>query len=130
MTRYLTLDEAVIINKRLILKYNDKEQIGVKDLGLLESALNRPKQTVFGEDAYPTIFHKATALLESVAKNHSFFNGNKRTGFASMVIFLHMNGYNFVMDNKEAEDFTVDVVNKKYSFEEMLEIIRNHSRKM
>ncbi|MNR61509.1 Toxin Doc [compost metagenome] len=60
-------------------KMNDADQAGVKDHGLLESAVHRPQQSVFGEDAYPDLFDKAAALLESLVKNHCFHNGNNRT---------------------------------------------------
>lgn len=122
--RYLTVNEVIEINKRMILMYNDKEQIGVKDYSLLESAVYRPQQSVFGEDAYSTVWHKATALFESIGKNHAFQNGNKRTALTCLVIFLHLNGIHFKMDQQKAEDFTVDMVNGKYSFKELSRIIQ------
>lgn len=124
--RYLKLDEVIEINRRMILKYNDKEQIGVKSQELLASAVYRPQQSVFGKDAYETIFEKSAALFESLGKNHPFHNGNKRTALASLVVFLYMNGYSFEMGQKEAEDFTVDMVNGLYTFSELTRIIEDH----
>lgn len=121
--KYLTLNEAVIINRKLIAKYSVKEMIGVKDMNMLEASISRPQQSVFGEDAYPSIFDKATALFESLAKNHPFHNGNKRTAFTCMVYFLYQNNYYFRMDQKQAEDLTVFMVTGKIAFDEVRDII-------
>jgi death-on-curing protein len=64
----------------------------IRDLGLLGSAAARPQTTVFGEDAYPDIWTKAAALLQSVVKNHPLIDGNKRLGWLSTAVFLDLNG--------------------------------------
>ena len=71
---YLTTNQVIAINTVRIRLYSPDEPLGVKDPNLLDSAINRPKQSVFGSDAYPTIFEKAAALFESIAKNHAFHN--------------------------------------------------------
>jgi death-on-curing protein len=101
----------------------------VKLPDLLNSAINRPKQSAFGEEAYPTIFGKAGALFESLAKNHTFHNANKRTAFLALIQFLAYNGFQFNMSQKQAEDFVVDVVNQKYEFDEIVAIIKEYSVK-
>lgn len=113
MTRYLTAKEVIMINALVIERYTPSEQKGVKDVNLLESALGRPQQSVFGQDAYPSIWEKASALYASLTQNHAFHNANKRTGFSAMVMFLHLNGYELVADSTEAEEFTMMVVNEK-----------------
>ncbi|OPA76266.1 death-on-curing family protein [Paenibacillus selenitireducens] len=110
----------------MIQKYSPGEHIGVKDSGLLESAVLRARSSAFGEDAYPFIFGKAAALFESLGKNHPFQNANKRTAFAALVIFLQLNGYSFVMNQKDAEDMAVHMVNHKYSFQELSSIIQEN----
>lgn len=125
--RYLTTQEAIAINVAVIQKYSPGEHIGVKDSHLLESALLRPQSSAFGDDAYPTIFQKAAALFESLGQNHPFQNANKRTAFTALVIFLRYNGYRFSIDNKTAEDLTVDMVNHRRSFDDVADIIRRHS---
>ena|SRR5690625_5196695 len=127
---YLTTNQVITINTMQIKVFSPKEQTGVKEPNLLESALNRPKQTVFKHDAYPTIVKKAAALTESLAKKHPFHNANKRTALASLIIFLQLNGYEWTMEVMKEQDFIVDVVTNKYSFEEITEIIKNHSRKL
>jgi death-on-curing protein len=126
--RYLTVQEVIAINVALIQKYSPGEQIGVKSTSLLESAVLRPQSSAFSEDAYPTIFEKAAALFESIGQNHSFQNANKRTAFTALVIFLQCNGFYLYMNQKAAEDFTVDVVNHKYSFEDLSQTISHHCK--
>ncbi|WP_081671777.1 type II toxin-antitoxin system death-on-curing family toxin [Paenibacillus antibioticophila] len=77
-------------------------------------------------NAYPTIFEKAAAMLESLGQNHPFHNANKRTAFTALVVFLRFNGLHFKMDTKKAEDFTVDMVNHRFDFQEMVSIIEAH----
>ncbi|WP_054637545.1 type II toxin-antitoxin system death-on-curing family toxin [Thalassobacillus sp. C254] len=127
--RYITEQEVIAINLLVIERYSPKEQKGVKLPELLNSAINRPKQSAFGEEAYPTIFGKGGALFESLAKNHPFHNANKRTAFLALIQFLAYNGFQFTMSQKQAEDFVVDVVNQKYEFDEMVAIIKEYSVK-
>ena len=109
MMVYITYRDAVLIHYLIMKRYGEGEQAGVKDEGLLESALHRPKQTVFGEDAYPSLWEKAAVLFHSVLRNHAFYNGNKRTALAVTVVFLKKNGYKLNKSfNQEIEDYTVD----------------------
>jgi death on curing protein len=75
---------------------------GCRDLSLLESAVSRPFQTVFGNDAYPTILEKAVALFHSLVSNHPFHDGNKRTAVMALYAFLLANGSYFALTNDEA----------------------------
>ncbi|WP_228812957.1 type II toxin-antitoxin system death-on-curing family toxin [Nocardia flavorosea] len=83
----------------------------VRDYGLLESALARPQASVFGQDAYPHLWQKAAALMESIARNHAMIDGNKRLAWYATWVFLQMNGHpldrNFDVD--EAERFVLAV---------------------
>lgn len=126
--RYLTVQEAIAINIAMIQRYSPGEHIGVKSASLLESAVMRPQSSAFGEEAYLDIFEKTAALFESLGQNHPFQNANKRTAFTALVIFLHLNGQAFVMEQKAAEDFTVDMVNHTYSFQELARVIENHCK--
>jgi len=127
MTKYLTEEQVIFLNAHQINLYSPKEQRGVKDPALLNSAVHRPMQSVFGEDAYPTIIEKAAALFESLAKNHAFHNANKRTAFASLYMFLRQNNHKLVVHPQTAEDFTVKVVAEKnppVPFEEIVAWIK------
>ena len=77
-------------------------ELKVRDYGLLDAAVARPQATVFGVDAYPDVWAKAAALLQSLARNHALIDGNKRTAWASAWTFLHING------DELAPDFDVD----------------------
>ncbi|TPF19336.1 hypothetical protein CBE79_04395 [Priestia megaterium] len=125
--KYLTIDQVIEINKRMILMYNDNEQIGVKDRGLLESAVYKPQQTLFEKDAYKTIYDKAAVLLHSIAKNHAFYNGNKRTALMSMIVFLYTNGLKFTMSDSKADEFVVRIVKNEFTLETIAEFIEAHT---
>ncbi|WP_456242716.1 type II toxin-antitoxin system death-on-curing family toxin [Actinopolyspora lacussalsi] len=79
---------------------------GVRDYGLLESAVDRPRASVFGADAYTDVYSKAAALLHSLASNHALVDGNKRTAWAAAMVFLAINGHPLrtALDEDRAED--------------------------
>lgn len=81
----------------------------VRDVGLLESALARPRATAFGQDAYPALHDKAAALLHSLARNHALVDGNKRLALAGTLAFLGVNGWRLTLTNDEAYDFVIAV---------------------
>lgn len=125
--RYLTSQEVIAINVAMIQKYSVGEHIGVKNPHLLESALHRPQSSAFGEDAYLSIWEKSAALFESLGQNHPFQNANERTAFTALLLFLRYNEYRFIMDQKQAENFTVDMVNHKFTFQELTSLIKEYS---
>jgi death on curing protein len=77
--------------------------IVVRDRGLLASAAARPRTTVLGEDAYPTLADKAAALMHSLARNHALLDGNKRLAWAAMRVFCLLNGRDLDLSVDEAE---------------------------
>jgi death-on-curing protein len=85
-------------------------EVLVRDLGLLESALARPRASAFGEDAYPTLHLKAAALLESLARNHALVDGNKRLGWVVTRLFLAFNDEDVQVPTPEAGDEFVRAV--------------------
>lgn len=106
---YLSVQDVALIHFMIMKKYGKGEQEGIKDKELLESAIYRPRQSAFGGEAYPSFFEKAAAFFESLARNHCFYNGNKRTAFASTDLFLKKNGYKLKKNDNENENFTVSV---------------------
>jgi death on curing protein len=86
VTRHLDLGELLGLARRL----GEDE---VRDHGLLESALARPRAGVFGQDAYADVWHKAAALMESVGRNHAMVDGNKRLSWYATWVFLQINGH-------------------------------------
>lgn len=127
MTKYLTKEEVISAHYFMMGKMNDVDQAGVKDHTLLDSAVHRPRQSVFGEDAYSTTFDKAAALLESLVKNHCFHNGNKRTAYLVTKSFLLLNGYHLKMDRHFAVEFIVDIATGKHTLETVSHILEEHS---
>lgn len=87
----------------------DDQDVVVRDTGLLDSAAHRPAAAVFGADAYPGVLEKAAALFRSLAVNHPFFDGNKRTAWLSCVTFLAVNGVDLRPDIDAAERLVLDV---------------------
>lgn len=81
----------------------------VRDYGLLESALARPRATVFGTDAYPTLDEKAAALLLSLVGNHTLVDGDKRLGWVACRLFYRFNGHRLVAPRPEVIDVVLDV---------------------
>jgi death-on-curing protein len=81
----------------------------VRDVGLLDSALARPRSSAFGEDAYPTITLKSAALLHSIANNHALVDGNKRLAWLATVVFLDLNGLSPDLSDGEAFDLVWEI---------------------
>lgn len=98
MTSYLTLDEVLRIHEVLIRDFGGAG--GVRDLGMIESALLRP-QTGY----YADLIEEAAALWESLAMNHGFVDGNKRVAYACVELFLQLNRADVTASNDEAERF-------------------------
>lgn len=87
MPRYLSAEDLVELARIAA-----GPQVGIRDLGLLESAAARPGTVVFGTEAYESLVEKAAALLHSVVSNHPLVDGNKRLGFLAAATFLELNG--------------------------------------
>jgi death-on-curing protein len=87
MTDYLDLDDLLDIAREAV-----GADVAVGDYGLLDSALARPRASVFGQDAYPDLHLKAAALLHSLARNHALVDGNKRLAWTACRTFLAING--------------------------------------
>lgn len=89
MSRYLTLVEILELHRQIMQRSGGA--LGIRDLGILESAIAQPRMTFGGAELYPTIVDKASSLGFSIVMNHPFVDGNKRTGHAAMETFLVLN---------------------------------------
>jgi len=103
--KFLSVDEVVAIHERLINTFGGPP--GVRDYGLLESALHRP-QTGY----YADLAEIAAALFESLLMNHPFIDGNKRVAFFATDVFLRLNGWRFEVDNEIAHQFLIDLLDR------------------
>lgn len=115
------------INRLMIDTYSKGELVGLKEPALLDSAVHRPFQSMFGEALYPNVFDKATALFESLAKNHVFHNGNKRSALAATMYFLLINEQVCILSQSQAVELTVGFVVGDYSFEDVAEMLKANS---
>jgi death on curing protein len=106
MTEYVTTADALFFHKRLLERYGGAT--GVRDVGALESALQRP-QTGY----YDTIIEQGAALLESLVQNHPFVDGNKRVAFAVVDVFLRINGYSIVAPSRGVYRRLMDLFEQK-----------------
>ncbi len=121
---FLTLDDVLELHEEMIRVTGGK--YGIKDSGLLDSALAQPQMTFGGEDFYPTLAEKAAALAFSLIQNHPFNDGNKRTGHAAMVLFLDINGYDFADSLDEQERVILAVAASEMEREEFTEWVKAH----
>lgn len=101
-TEFLELEDLVVLMRRL-------GAGPVHDVGLLEAACARPRASVFGADAYPTLAGKAAALLHSIVANHALVDGNERLGWLATVVFLDVNGRDVTLDDEGAFRLVMDV---------------------
>ena len=114
----LTYHQVIQIHSLLILETGGSD--GIRDQGLLDSALNLPFQSFDGEDLYKTIQSKAARLGFSLVNNHAFVDGNKRTGILVMMIFLEMNGIIIECTNEEIVDIGLNLATGHLNVNELL----------
>jgi death on curing protein len=120
VTDYLTIEETLAIHDDQIERYGGSH--GVRDFGLLESALFRPQSGYYAD-----VIEEAAALWESLAQNHPFIDGNKRTAFAVTYTFLAINGYIINADPIDAYLFIADLYSKQaFKFIAILEWLQKN----
>ena len=102
---YLDLDDVLALAERLF-----GAPVPLRDVGLLGSAVARPRTTVGGRDAYPDLWTKAAALLQSVVNNHALVDGNKRLGWLATAVFLDLNAIDVtVMSNDDVFELVMSI---------------------
>ncbi len=123
--KQLSPHQVLFLHARLVEETGGSH--GVRDMGLLLSALGRPQATFEGKDLHPTIFQKAAALSDSMINNHPFVDGNKRTGIGVAILFLSLNGYVLTASNQELLDLTMEIAQKKTTIETIANWFERHS---
>jgi len=121
----LTKTQILKMHSLLIQKTGGSD--GVRDEGLLDSALNLPFQSFDGQDIYKTIQAKAARLGFSLINNHPFVDGNKRTGILAMLVFLEMNSIEILCTDEELIELGLDVADSSVSFKDLLNWTIDHS---
>lgn len=123
----ISIKETEIIHNILIDKFGGSK--GVRDFGLLESALARPFATFNDEDLYPTPIEKASAILESIVINHPFVDGNKRTAYTLMRLILLENGLDIIASQQLKYDLVISASMGEFRFEDIRNWIQNNLKK-
>ena len=123
---FLTMEEVLEIHRDQITNYGGS--LGVRDQGLLESALAQPNASFSGEYLHKDIFEMAAAYSYHLIENHPFTDGNKRVGVVSALVFLDFNGIEIEVENDVLERFTLDLASGKLSKNQVAEFFRSHSK--
>ncbi|MBD0265116.1 MAG: type II toxin-antitoxin system death-on-curing family toxin [Tolypothrix sp. Co-bin9] len=126
--RFLSISQVLDIHQDEINSFGGTS--GVRDEGLLDSALAQPQATFGGELLHPTIGEQAAAYLYHLAMNHPFIDGNKRTAFAVMDTFITLNGYSLNLSEEQAYNLVIQVVQTQISKEELSAFMELHLQRL
>ena len=123
----LTKEQVLLLHKAIYERYGGS--YGVRDEGLLDSALEAPFMTFGGEDLYPDVLEKIVRFGYGLVSNHPFHDGNKRIGALVLLTLLELNGYKIDATNKEFSDIIYEVASgsEGKDFEALLDWIRKHT---
>lgn len=115
MTLHLSIDQILALHQELVGEFGGLA--AVRDRGPLESAVARPSMTFGGDDLYPHLASKASALMHSLVLNHPFVDGNKRVGVAAAELLVGLNGFSLEASDRELEELTSTVAEGKLEAE-------------
>lgn len=121
----LTKEQVFSIHSTLIEATGGSD--GIRDEGMLESALNSPFQTFGGEELYPTLLQKAARLGYSIVNDHPFVDGNKRIGIHTMLVFLALNGVEIECSQEELVKVGLSLADGSMKCDELFEWLSNHN---
>jgi death-on-curing protein len=124
-TKYITLEEILRLHFQVIEDFGGSH--GVRDEGRLNSAVQAPKQIVFGKKQYPSLYEKAAVYLRNIIGDHPFSDGNKRTAVTVCGIFLARNGSGLRADPKDLEVFTIEVATRHLKIDKIANWLEVHS---
>ena len=122
----LTKEQVLMLHERLI--QTTGGSLGMRDEGMLDSALSNPFQTFGGEELYPSIQAKAAQLCYGLVKNHSMIDGNKRLGTHVMLVFLALNGYELSYSQDELSTTILALASGGLGEEDVLQWIIQHEK--
>lgn len=120
----LSKSQGLLIHEQLIAETGGSS--GLRDEGMLDSALNAPFQTFGGEDVYPSLQQKAARLCFGLVKNHPFVDGNKRIGAHAMLVFLALNGVELQHSQTELSDVILQLAAGEIEATDLLHWILAH----
>ena len=123
----LTTDEIIELHEKLIVATGGSP--GIRDAGLLESAVLGCYQSFGSEDLYPTIVEKAARMAYAICKNHPFIDGNKRTAVASMLVILRMNDIRLLFTQAELITLGLGIADSSITYENIVSWVNEHIEK-
>ncbi|MBQ6970841.1 MAG: type II toxin-antitoxin system death-on-curing family toxin [Synergistaceae bacterium] len=126
-TPEIVFDEETVIalHDALVARTGGSE--GVRDMGLLSSAIYAPFQSFGGCDVYPTIYEKAARFAYGLVQNHAFIDGNKRIAAHAMLVYLKANGIALTYTQKELEDIFLGLASSEVTFDGIVSWLKNHA---
>ncbi len=127
MTKFLTVEQVIEIHDAFLMDHGGLP--GIRDKGLLISAVEMPRTSMYGEYLHKTIYNKAAAYLFHIVQNHPFNDGNKRTGALTAILFLEENGTNTVFSDNDYEEFVVGVAQGRKNKEEIAYFLKHGKEK-
>jgi death-on-curing protein len=125
---FLALEEILYLHREQISRFGGSH--GVRDMGLLDSAISAPMATFSGAFLQTDLFEMAAAYLYHLVMNHPFIDGNKRVGAIAADVFLFTNGYDLVVDPKKFSDLVFDTAQGKLAKHDIARFLKIHSRKI
>lgn len=122
----LTKEEVLRLHEKLLEKTGGLP--GVRDMGMLESAVLNCMQTFNETELYPTVLEKSARTAFSICKNHPFNDGNKRTAILTMLVILKLNSINLTYSQKELIDLGLGIADGSVNYENIIDWIKQHSK--
>ena len=123
MIEYLTIEQVIELHDELLKRYGGLP--GIRDKNLLWSAIDAPKAAMFGQEMYPSVYKKAAAYLYHIVCNHPFNDANKRTGYATTLVFLEVNNAKQSFKKEALENLVVEVAKGKKIKEEIAQFLEH-----
>lgn len=121
----LTKNQIILLHAQLIKETGGSE--GIRDEGLLDSAVLNPFQSFDGKELYPSVLEKGARLGFGLVQNHAFVDGNKRIGAHAMLVFLALNGRSFSYTQKELTEIIISVASGEKDYDDLLLWLQSHS---
>lgn len=123
---FLSVDDVLIIHRLQIEQFGGRQ--GVRDRGLIESAIAMPMASFGGQEVHPDLFDKASAYVFHLAQNHPFIDGNKRVAAATGIIFLKANGFALTADQGAYANLVLAIAQGNLQKPEIAQFFRDHSQ--
>lgn len=128
MPKYLSEEEILLIHNRAVDETGGLH--GIRDWNAVQSVIGQPRQAVFGEELYSTLFLKAAVYARNIIAHHPFLDGNKRTGITVASVFLSDNGYAVEAKEGEFYELALHIAEGKWEYEEIAKWFASHTKKI